>query len=83
MSIDAATDAEVFRAFVRYELAPHLREGDIVVMDNLSAHKDAEARASSELPAPTSFSCLRTRPSTTPSKRPGRRSKKSSADWTR
>jgi transposase len=43
MSIDAATDAEVFRAFVRHELARHLRKGDIVVMDNLSAHKDAEA----------------------------------------
>lgn len=43
MSIDAATDAEIFRAFVRYELLQHLKRGDIVVMDNLSAHKDGEA----------------------------------------
>jgi transposase len=43
MSIDAATDAEVFRAFVSHELARHLHPGDIVVMDNLSVHKDAEA----------------------------------------
>jgi transposase len=43
MSIDAATDAEVFRAFVRHELAQHLRPGDIVVMDNLNAHRDAES----------------------------------------
>jgi transposase len=42
MTVDAATDAEVFRAFVRHQLKHHLRPGDIVVMDNLSAHKDAE-----------------------------------------
>jgi transposase len=42
MTIDAATDADVFRAFVLHELRRHLRSGDIVVMDNLSAHKDAE-----------------------------------------
>jgi len=42
MTVDAATDAEVFRAFVRYELKQHLRPGDIVVLDNLSAHKDTE-----------------------------------------
>jgi transposase len=40
MTIDAGTSAEVFRAFVSHELVPSLREGDIVVMDNLSAHKD-------------------------------------------
>jgi transposase len=43
MSIDAPTDAQVFRAFVRHELARHLNPRDIVVMDNLGAHKDAEA----------------------------------------
>ena len=42
MTIDAATDADVFRAFVRHELKRYLRPGDTVVMDNLSAHKDAE-----------------------------------------
>ena len=45
MTIDAGTSAEVYRAFVRHQLIPNLREGDIVVMDNLSAHKDAQAVA--------------------------------------
>lgn len=42
MTIDAATDADVFRAFVTHELVPNLRPGDLVVMDNLSAHKDSD-----------------------------------------
>lgn len=45
MTIDAGTSGEVFRAFVNHQLVPSLREGDIVVMDNLSAHKDAQAVA--------------------------------------
>jgi len=43
MAIDDATSAEVFREYVRGVLIPTLRPGDIVVLDNLSAHKDAEA----------------------------------------
>jgi transposase len=42
MTVDGATDAEVFRAFVRQELLSHIGPGDIVVMDNLSVHKDGE-----------------------------------------
>ena len=42
-TIDAATSAEVFRIFVEEELCPSLRAGDVVVMDNLSAHKDVRA----------------------------------------
>jgi len=41
MTIDAGTSAEVFHAFVGHQLAPNLRQGDVVVMDNLSAHKNA------------------------------------------
>jgi transposase len=41
MTIDAATDLDVFRAYVEQELVPTLHEGDVVVMDNLSAHKHA------------------------------------------
>jgi len=41
MTIDSGTSAEVFRAFVNHQLVPNLREGDVVVMDNLSAHKNA------------------------------------------
>jgi transposase len=39
MTVEGATDAEVFRAYVSRVLAPTLRPGDVVVMDNLSAHK--------------------------------------------
>ncbi len=35
----AATDTEVFRTYVHSVLRPTLRRGDIVIMDNLSAHK--------------------------------------------
>jgi transposase len=41
MTVEGATDADVFRAYVREVLCPTLREGDIVVADNLSAHKAA------------------------------------------
>jgi transposase len=41
VTIDAATDGDVFLAFVRQQLVPNLRPGDIVVMDNLNAHKSA------------------------------------------
>lgn len=43
MTIDAGTGNDVFRAFVEHELVPNLRPRDIVVMDNLSAHKDSIA----------------------------------------
>ncbi len=41
MTIEGATDADVFRAYVREVLCPTLREGDLVIADNLSAHKAA------------------------------------------
>lgn len=43
MTIDAPTCRDVFLAYVRHQLSPSLRPGDIVVMDNLSAHKSPEA----------------------------------------
>jgi transposase len=39
MTVNGATDTEVFRTFVRCVLSPTLRSGDIVILDNLSAHK--------------------------------------------
>jgi transposase len=41
MTIEGATDAEVFRAYVEHVLCPTLVPGDIVVLDNLRAHKVA------------------------------------------
>lgn len=45
MTIEGATDTEVFDAFVEQVLVPELREGDIVVLDNLGAHKPTRIRA--------------------------------------
>jgi transposase len=42
LAFDGATDAATFEAYVAACLAPTLRPGDIVVMDNLSSHKTAE-----------------------------------------
>ena len=39
-----AMDAEAFRTYAERVLVPELQPGDIVVMDNLSSHKDAQAR---------------------------------------
>lgn len=40
MTIEGPTDTPVFQAYVRAILVPSLRPGDIVVMDNLSPHKN-------------------------------------------
>ncbi len=40
----AATDADLFVAFVREALVPTLRAGQVVVMDNLGPHKSPRAR---------------------------------------
>lgn len=40
MTIEGATNTEVFQAYVREVLVPSLSPGDIVVMDNLGAHKN-------------------------------------------
>lgn len=39
MTVEGATDGEVFSAYVKRVLCPTLKRGDIVVMDNLRAHK--------------------------------------------
>jgi transposase len=40
LAIEGATDTEVFQVYVREVLCPTLRPGDIVVMDDLSPHKN-------------------------------------------
>ena len=42
--VDGAMNGPVFLAYVHQQLVPTLRPGDIVVMDNLSAHKVAGVR---------------------------------------
>jgi transposase len=39
MTIEGATDTEIFQAYVARVLCPTLRPGDLVIMDNLSPHK--------------------------------------------
>jgi transposase len=39
MTVEAATDREVFLAYLDQVLCPKLRQGHVVVMDNLSVHK--------------------------------------------
>jgi len=39
MTVEGATDTEVFRAYVREVLCPTLHPEDVVIMDNLSPHK--------------------------------------------
>jgi DDE superfamily endonuclease len=41
MTVEGATDSEVFPAYVQDVLCPTLRDADVVVADNLSAHKAA------------------------------------------
>ena len=41
MTIEEATDGDVFLAYLDHCLCPQLRAGDVVVMDNLSSHKVA------------------------------------------
>lgn len=43
MTIEGAINAEVFRLYVRDVLLPTLQAGDILVMDNLSSHKDRQS----------------------------------------
>ncbi len=45
MTIDGAPDTEVFHSYVAQVLVPTLRTGDIVIMDNLAAHKDDKTAA--------------------------------------
>jgi hypothetical protein len=48
MLLDAPMDGEGFLAWVEQMLAPTLRPGDIVVMDNLAAHKVVGVRQAIE-----------------------------------
>ena len=44
MTIEEATDADIFLAYLEQVLCPALKPGDVVVMDNLSSHKVAGVR---------------------------------------
>jgi transposase len=46
--VEGAADGAVFAAYVREALVPALRPGQVVVLDNLSAHKGDRVRESVE-----------------------------------
>jgi len=46
--IDGPINGEVFLAYVEQQLAPTLKPGDVVVLDNLSSHKRAGVREAIE-----------------------------------
>lgn len=44
LAVEGSTNKEVFEAYVERALAPTLEAGQVVIMDNLSAHKPARVR---------------------------------------
>jgi transposase len=48
MVLDGPMDGAAFLAYIRQVLAPELRPGDTVVMDNLPAHKLTDVREAIE-----------------------------------
>ena len=48
MILDGAMDGDMFTAYVTHVLLKELRPGDVVIMDNLPAHKVAAARKTIE-----------------------------------
>ena len=48
MVLDGPMNGAAFRAYIEQVLAPTLQPGDIVVMDNLAAHKHAAIREAIE-----------------------------------
>ena len=48
MLVDGAINGAIFLAYVQQQLVPTLKRGDIVIMDNLNAHKVAGVRTAIE-----------------------------------
>jgi transposase len=44
LAVEGATSSKVFETYVERVLAPSLRKGQVVIMDNLSAHKGERVR---------------------------------------
>jgi len=76
LAVEGATTREVFETYIEKVLAPTLREGQVVVMDNLSSHRGSRVRELIEQRGDASSStCLPTPRTSTPSKKPSRRSR--------
>ena len=44
LAVEGSTDAEVFEAYLKQVLLPELEEGQVIIMDNLPAHKRGRVR---------------------------------------
>ncbi len=73
MTVDGATDTDVFMAFLEHCLCLKLQHGDVVVMDNLAAHKTKCVREAIEPAVQSSSFSRRTVPISTPSRSAGPR----------
>jgi len=69
MVLDGPMNGPAFLAYVEQILVPTLRPGDIVVMDNLPAHKPGGVRAAIERAGATFLYLPPTRPTSTRSRR--------------
>ena len=76
MLLDGPMDGECFLAWVEQMLAPTLRLGDIVVMDNLAAHKSPASGKLSRYVAPSFDICRPTVPTSIQSKMPSQSSRR-------
>ena len=72
MTIESATDGDVFLAYLEQALCPKLQAGDVVVMDNLSAHKVQGVRQLIEASGATLLYLPPYSPDSIRSRRPGR-----------
>ena len=79
MVLDGPMDGPAFEAYVKEMLAPTLRPGDIVVMDNPPVHKRAEIRIASRRWEQGSCTCHPTRPTSIRSRWPSPSSRRRSA----
>ena len=74
VAVEGSTTAAVFEAYVERALAPALRLGQVVVMDNLGAHKGERVRELiEERGCESLFLAPSTRRTSTPSRRRSRR----------
>jgi transposase len=48
LAVEGAVDAQVFNAYAERVLAPRLRKGDVVVLDNLTAHRASRIKEVAE-----------------------------------
>jgi DDE superfamily endonuclease len=70
LAVEGATNSQVFETYVERVLAPSLRKGQVVIMDNLSAHKGERVKElfrSSEVAS--CCTCRPTHQTLTPSRR--------------